>query len=161
MVVQSPVVQDETGRSVAAQPVWQVVTDESGVTAAIAYTDAAGYPEGATVLQPSSGNLAATSAAVTLPGVANEMVYLTGFDLTFAGATAESNVLLTISGLEGSDRLYVVSVPAGATKPGEPLFVSFNPPLPAEGLNTSIVLNLPSLGEGNTHAVVNAQGYRV
>lgn len=127
----------------------------------VAYTDAAGYPAGATVLQESSGNVSNAAAAVTLAKAVDKMVYLTGFDVSFAGATSASNVLLTITGLEGDDRTYVIPVPAGADGVGGNFARTFDPPLPAEDLNTDIVVSLAALGAGNTHACVNAQGFRV
>lgn len=54
-----------------------------------------------------------------------------------------------------------VPVPAGATLGVTPIFLEFNPSIPASAANTSIVLTLPSLGAGNTNASVSAWGYRV
>lgn len=141
----------------AAQATVSVGTDG----AAIAYADAAGYPEGATVLQAASGNIAANTATATLVKSADQTCYLTGFDLTFAGATAGSNVILTIVGLLGGTRSYIVVVPAGAAVAGAPIVVRFDPPLPALTVNTDIVVSVPTLGAGNTHTSLNAQGYRV
>jgi hypothetical protein len=131
------------------------------VGAPISYTDAAGYPAGSVVLNNSSGNKAATVATATLSSAAGKTTYLTGFDVSFAGATGASIVLMTVAGLLGGTRSYVIAVPAGAQVGGTSLSRTFDPPLPASAVATDIVVSLPSLGTGNTNAVVNAQGYRV
>lgn len=141
-------------------------TDAVKVTAigadglALAIADGAGYPEGVVILGGSSGNQANALAAVTLAKASGQMSYLTGFDMTFLGATGASTVLATVTGLAGGTRTYVIAVPAGVAVRGEPLVRSFSPPLPAADFNTDIVVSLPALGAGNTNAVVNAHGFR-
>jgi uncharacterized membrane protein len=108
----------------------------------------------------SSGNVAAATATATLAGVDDEITYITGFELTGAGATAASNITGTITGLAGGTMSYVVSIPAGVTVGIEPLVVEFSMPLAASGPNTAIVVSFPSFGTGNTNAVVNAHGYQ-
>lgn len=113
----------------------------------------------ATPLQASSGNVAAATATATLTTAATQTTYLSGFDITGAGATAASVILATITGLLGGTRTYALTIPAGATTGITPLTVAFNPPLPASAANTAIVVSAPSFGAGNTNAVANAQGY--
>jgi len=132
------------------------------VTAAgddVAYTDVAGYPTTATVLQVSSGVVSAAPAVATLPGSLGVTAYLTGFDISGAGATGAGVVVATIAGLRGGARTIVVAVPAGVTAALPPVVQRFDPPLVAAGENTAIVITVPSLGVGNTHACVNAQGF--
>ncbi|MBO9710554.1 MAG: hypothetical protein J7521_20325 [Caulobacter sp.] len=161
MVIRSPVVSDEVGQSIAATPVYPVGVDAAGAPVSIGYTDAAGYPAGSTILQGSSGNVAAASASVTLASATSQTVYLTGFDFTFTGATATSKVVATITGLAGGTRSYVIAVPAGVDVAGQPLALRFDPPLKAAATATDVVLSVPSLGAGNTNATLNAQGFRV
>lgn len=113
----------------------------------------------ATPLQGSSGNVAAAAATVTFSAVASQTNYLSGFDITGAGATGASVILATITGLLGGTRTYALAIPAGVTTGVTPLAVEFNPPLQASAANIAIVVSAPSFGAGNTNAVVNAQGY--
>lgn len=114
-----------------------------------------------TAIGATSGNVANASAVATLAapgaGITN---YLTGFEITFSGATAASVVVATVTGLLGGTRSYIVSVPAGATVGGTPLIVDFSTPIPASAANTAIVVTLPALGAGNTNACVNARGFK-
>ena len=109
----------------------------------------------------SSGNVANSSAIATIPAVAAKTTFITGFEITGAGATAGVVVLATITGLLGGTASYAVAAPAGAMIGLTPMTVVFNPPLPASAVNTAIVLTLPALGLGNTNAAVVAHGYSV
>jgi hypothetical protein len=121
----------------------------------------AGYPAGATPLSISSGNVAAAVASATLAAAAGVTTYITGFEMTGAGATAASVVSLTVAGLLGGTCTYSVPVPAGAAVGITPLLVNFIRPLPASAVNTAIVVSCPSLGAGNTNAAVSAHGFRL
>lgn len=112
-------------------------------------------------LQASSGNIAAATATATLAAALNRTTYISGFDVTGAGATAAAVVNLTITGLLGGTRTYTMVAPAGVTTSLTPLVVLFDPPLPASAPNTAIVVSLPTLGAGNTNVTVNAQGYQL
>jgi hypothetical protein len=113
----------------------------------------------ATQVAASSGNVAAAVATATLPAVAGKTNYLSGFDVSAAGATAAAVVLLTVTGVVDGPLTYVYTAPAGATVAAAPLRGTFNPPLPASAPNTAIAVSLPSLGTGNTNAAVNAYGF--
>lgn len=110
--------------------------------------------------QSSSGNVANASAVATLAAVAGKTTFISGFEITGAGATAAAVVIATVTGLLGGTASYIVAAPAGATAPLTTLAVVFNPPLPASALNTAIVVTLPALGLGNTNAAVVAHGYQ-
>ena len=117
-------------------------------------------PLGGTAVGASSGNVANASAAASLAAAAGLTNYVTGADITFAGATAAGVVLATITGLLGGTQTFVVVVPAGATVGGTPLALRFDPPHPASAANTAITVTLPALGAGNTNAAVNIRGIR-
>lgn len=119
-----------------------------------------GYPAGSTVLNSSSGNVAAAVATATLTSAASQTAYITGFEVTGAGATAASVVSVTITGTLGGTMTYTLAVVAGATLANQPLIVAFFPPIPASAANTNIVVSCPSLGAGNTNNTVTAHGYR-
>lgn len=106
-----------------------------------------------------SGNVANGSAVATLAAKAGYVTHISGFEITGAGATAAANVVATLTGLLGGTRSYIVVAPAGVNAPLQPLVVSFAEPLPASDENTAIVVTLPALGAGNTHACVNAHGF--
>lgn len=118
------------------------------------------YPTGAFVLNSSSGNVANASAVATVQSAASLTAYITGFEVTSAGATAASVVNVTVTGTQGGTMTYTLAVVAGATLGNQPLVVSFYPPIPASAVNTSIVVTVPALGAGNTNCTVSAHGYR-
>lgn len=115
---------------------------------------------GGTGVTSSSGNVANATATATLAapgaGITN---YLTGFEITAAGATAAAVVLVTVTGTIGGTMTFVFAVPAGATAPATPLIVAFPEPIPASAANVAIVVSLPALGAGNTNAAVVAHGF--
>ena len=129
--------------------------------ASVSSPGAAGYQAGATPVSASSGNVANAAAAATLPAVAGKTTYVTGFEITGAGATAAAVVLATLTGLTGGTATYVVVAPAGATTSITPLVVQFPAPIPASSVNAAITLTLPALGAGNTNAAVVAHGFQL
>lgn len=133
---------------------------EAAFVPAVMIVDSAGteIPAGGTATAASSGNVANASAVATLAAVAAKTNYLSGVEITFAGATAASVVLATITGLLGGTQTIVVPVPAGVAVAGVPVLLNFYPPHPASAVNTAIAVTLPALGAGNTNACVNARG---
>lgn len=125
------------------------------------------YPVGptgkaATPVQAASGNVAAAVAAATLAaGGANVMTYISGFEVTGAGATAALVVTVTVTGTLGGTLSYTYTATAGVTLANNPLIVEFNPPLQASALNTAIVVSCPSLGAGNTNNTVVVHGFQL
>lgn len=129
--------------------------------APVSSAGAAGYPIGATPVSASSGNVANANAVATLPAVAGKTTYITGFEITGAGATAAAVVLATLAGLVGGMATYVVVAPAGATTGITMMVVSFPMAIPASAVNTAITLTLPALGAGNTNAAVTVHGFNL
>jgi hypothetical protein len=127
---------------------------------AVMLTDSAGneVPAGGTAVAGTSGDVANASAAASLAAVASKTNYLTGFSITFSGATAASIVVATVTGLLGGTLSFVVAVPAGATVGGTPIIVDLAVPHPASAANTAITVTLPALGAGNAHACTNVRG---
>lgn len=127
---------------------------------AVMMVDSAGneVAAGGVAVAASSGNVANAIATATIAAVAAKTNYLTGFSITFSGATAASVVLATITGLLGGTISYVIAVPAGAAVGGQPLAVDLAIPHPASAPNAAIAVSLPALGAGNTNAVVNIRG---
>jgi len=112
-----------------------------------------------TYVTAASGNVAAASAVATMAAVAAKTNYATGFQITAAGATTALPVLATITGLITGTLTYVFVAPAGVLVAATPLIVAFPTPIPASAVNVAIVLTLPSLGSGNTHAAVVLHGF--
>lgn len=106
-----------------------------------------------------SGNQANATATATLPGSAGKTTFITGFDITAAGATTGLVVLITVTGIL-TPLSYVFAVPAGALLGATPFQAYFPAPIPASTPNAGIVVALPALGLGNTNAVVTAYGYQ-
>ena len=107
-----------------------------------------------------SSAVAAGGNSNTLPAAAGKTTYMTGFSVTGGGATAASNIAVTITGTVSNQLNYVIVVPAGATTSITPLIVTFNPPVPASAPNTGIVLTVPSFGAGNTAAAAEIHGFQ-
>lgn len=119
------------------------------------------YPVGATPVSGASGNVANASAVATLAAAVDKTTYITGFSVTFAGATGASNIIVAITGTTGGTLSYIITVPAGAAVAGTPLHVTFSHPVPASATNTAIVVTVPALGAGNTHAAAVATGFQL
>lgn len=133
----------------------------TGFVQAVMLVDSAGNESGVgggTAVGASSGNVANAQAQASLAAVAGKTNYLTGFTITFSGATAASVVLATVTGLAGGTQTFVVAVPAGVTVQGQTLNVDLAVPMPASAANTAITITLPALGAGNTNAAVNIRG---
>lgn len=118
------------------------------------------YPIGATPVT-NSANVAASAAVATLPGVQGKTTFICGAQFTGSGATTALVVNATISGVISGTMNYTYVATAGVLLVDQPIAVSFFPCIPASGLNTAIVVTLPSLGAGNTNAAVSAQGYQL
>lgn len=118
-------------------------------------------PSGATVVASSSGNVAAATATATLAGAVGKTTYISGFLVSGAGATAGSVINGTVVGLLGGTQTFTIAVPTGAILGITPLFIDYNPPLPASAVNTAIVVSTPSFGAGSTNATVSAWGYQI
>lgn len=108
----------------------------------------------------SSGTQAATTATCTLAASAGKTTYITGFQITGAGATGASVIAPTVTGVITGTMTYELAIPAGVTAPVTPLVVSFPIPVPASAVNTTIVVSAPSFGAGNTNASCVAQGFQ-
>lgn len=119
------------------------------------------YPSGATVITAASGNVANSAAAATLPGAPSKTTYITGFEITAAGATAAAAVTATVTGTISGTLSYTFTAPAGAALNAAPLVVSFVPAIPASGTNIAIAVSLPALGAGNLNATTVAHGYQL
>lgn len=115
-------------------------------------------PAGGTAVAGTSGNVANASAAAALTAVAAKTNYVSAVELTFAGATAASVVVATLTGLLGGAQSFILAVPAGVTVGGTPLLLKFHPPHPASAVNTAITATIPALGAGNTNACANIRG---
>lgn len=118
-----------------------------------------GRPIGSTPIRGASGNVANTAAVATLAAGTGPTAWITGFQVTAAGATAAANVVVTVAGILGGTASYVFTFPTGATVAALPLVVQFPAPIPASAISTNIVVTVPAAGAGNTHAAVVAHGF--
>jgi hypothetical protein len=96
----------------------------------------------------------------TLPGAAGKTTYITGFEVTGAGATGAGVITVTVTGTISGTLNYSLAIPAGASVGVTPLIVEFPEAIPASGANTAIVVNVPSFGAGNTNASAVAHGFQ-
>lgn len=117
------------------------------------------YPDGATPVTASSGDIAAGTAAAALPAVAGKTNYITGFTVTGSGATVGAVVAVTVVGGISGTMTFTYTAIAGAVLSNQPLIVSFPYPIPASAVNTAITVSCPTLGTGAAHNTVNAFGY--
>lgn len=116
-------------------------------------------PIGSTPVAASSANQANASAVALLNGVVGKTTYLSEVVINVGGATAASQVILTITGLLGGTMNIPINVQAGNIA-NAPIQLSFANPLPASAVNTSITVTLPALGAGSTAASVTASGFQ-
>jgi hypothetical protein len=119
------------------------------------------FDQNATPVTNSSGNLAATAGAATLPLVKGSTLALAGFEVTGSGATAASNILVTVTGVISGTLTYILPIPAGVTLSIVPLIVEFTLAVEASASGVAIAVNVPSFGAGNTNAAVVAHGFYV
>lgn len=119
------------------------------------------YPVGATPIQASSGNVADAAAVATFPAVANKTNYVTGITVNSTGATGSASVIATLVGALSGTLSFAYKTTSGAANLDTPMQLNFDPPIPASAVNTAMVLTLPALGAGNTHATVNMTGYYI
>jgi len=120
-----------------------------------------GYPVGAVPLAATSGNVANAAATATFAATASVTNYLSGVQFSAFGATAGGIAGLSITGLLGGTVQYFFTVPTGATNQITPIYLQFNPPIPASAANVAITASVAALGAGNTNAQLNIQGFRV
>lgn len=113
-----------------------------------------------TPIYATASSAATTSANVSLTIPASTMGYLDGFDIDGLGATAGSNVVVTITGLVGGTLTYAFGVTAGATVPVHQSY-RFNPPLQGSTMAQNIGVTLAGFGAGNTGFTNNAYGHYV
>ena len=118
-------------------------------------------PQGAIQVQASSGNVANATAAATMPADAARTNWITGFEVTGAGATAGAAVTVTVTGISGGTLSYTFSFPTGAAVGAQPLMIEFPEPIPASAINTAITVSCPAGGAGNTNTTVNVHGFKL
>lgn len=118
-----------------------------------------GVPVGFSV-NGTSGNVAAATATATLLATLGRVTHISGFYVTGGGATAGSIITVTVTGVKDGPFSYSFAVPTGAAVGAATLDVYFDPPIPATGPNTAIVVSAPSFGAGNTNACVVANGFQ-
>lgn len=124
-----------------------------------------GYPSNSVPLIAASANTPAGIITLTFAARVGWRNYLQHITCTGGGATAGSNIVAAITGLDvdgvATQPSFILSPPTGATV-GMPRFdVAYDPPLPATAANTAIVLTVPSFGAGNTHAMCSMTGFQI
>ena len=127
----------------------------------LATNGASAYPQGATPITASSGNVAAATAAATLAANSAKITYITGFAVSGAGATVALPVVVTVTGTITGTLHYIYSAVAGVLLANTPLVVTFPTPIPASAINTTIVVSCPTLGVGNTNNATVAYGFQL
>jgi hypothetical protein len=121
--------------------------------------DVAVVPALATAAIGGSGVVANAAAVATLPAKPTMTAYITGFQITGAGATAASAVAAQLAGIVGGPIAFAFTFPAGAGVAASPLVVTFPVAIPAAAMNTAITLTLPAAGAGNLAACVTIEGF--
>src|SRR5262245_19516949 len=111
-------------------------------------------------ISASSGNVAAATAAATLPAATGKTTYICGFVITSTASTAAAITVPTVNNTAGGTMSFVYASVAGATVQNQPLQVTFSPCIQANATNTTITVSVPSLGAGNTNSAVVAWGYQ-
>ena len=122
---------------------------------------AGSFPTGATPLTNSNGNATNAQAQATLAAVVGKTNYITSLTITGGGSTAGAAVLASLAGLKGGTTYYAVVAPVGARVPFPPVVIYFDPPHPANAVNTAITATLPALGAGGLAASVSITGFNI
>lgn len=104
---------------------------------------------------------AAANNQTLAAGGAGVRTFITGFYVDGLGATAASNITVTVTGLTNT-LSFTIPIPAGVTVAlgVARLLVIFMRPIPASADNTAIVVNVPSFGAGNTVSQAGAFGFQ-
>lgn len=126
-------------------------------TKPVPVTTVGALPSGSNPKTGASGNVANASAVATLAAVSGRTNYITGFQVTSAGATGPLAVNVTVTGLITGTATYTFvhgTVPALTT-----LIVPFDRPIPASATNTAITVTLPASGAGGLNAAACVQGF--
>lgn len=113
-----------------------------------------------TFISAASGNALTGVATATLAAVPLKTTYITGFDVTGSGATVGLPAICTVSNIIGGTLSYTYTFVAGALLPNQALNQRFNPPLPANAVNTSIVVSCTAGGLGVTNQFIAAYGFQ-
>jgi hypothetical protein len=106
-------------------------------------------------------NVYIPNTGVTVPS--NKLVYLCGFNVNGLGATALTNVLVQIFGIQRGDGVQATPAwsyqyPAGATANAVPITMTFTPCLAAVAPGAGINIFVPSAA-GNTQTNIALWGY--
>lgn len=109
------------------------------------------------VQSPSSAVVSNAATSVTITAAAATVAHITGFEVTGNGATVSTVITVTVTGTISGTLNYVLVIPVLAQ--GVSYQVEFPQPIPATAVNTSITVNLPAFGAGNTAAAVVAHGF--
>lgn len=117
------------------------------------------YPPNATAVTASSGNAANAAATAAFTASTTKLIWITGFDIGSAGATAAKAVTVTLTGVVNGPLVFTYATLAGASTLNAPLSIRFPAPIPATAVGTAVAVSLPALGTGNTNASVTAYGY--
>ena len=110
-----------------------------------------------------TGSGANSGISLSFPTSNSERVnYITGLEVTGAGATAASIVTVTLNGLySGITMQWDIAIPAGVTTPITPLVLNFTPPISGGTIGAGNTLTVPAFGAGNTNAKANLRGYQL
>jgi hypothetical protein len=138
-----------------------VVSSPTATNFNVTAVQSAAYPTGATPITAASGNVAAATATATLAATSGKTTYITGFSVTGTGATAALAVSVTVTNVVTGTMTYTYAAAAGVAVANTPLNITFPYPIPANTVNTTIVVSCPTLGSGNTNNTVNAYGFQL
>ena len=118
------------------------------------------YPTGATPVLASAngGNVSLTAS---MPAVGGKTNYVAGVFVSADGSTAGATSYVQLTGLVGGTiTIGVITFPAGALLAAQPIYIQFNPPIPASAVNTAIGLtNNTAAGSGNSKTNLFLWGY--
>lgn len=112
-----------------------------------------------TILTYSSGDVSAATATATMPAPAPAQVWnVTGLDIFGNSATGTSNVVCTVTGLQGGTQTIDINIGLISTNVQPPVSQQFA--CPKTGIaGTAIVFSCPTFGAGNTHAAIDISGF--
>lgn len=117
-----------------------------------------------TVISIGGTDVIVSSASANSPfglfmsAVAGATNYVTGFEISYTGATVGSVITATLNNVLGGQQFHIFTVPTGVNL-SDKYIVEYTRPLPAIGQNTQVFLSIPALGAGNVLTAATLHGF--
>jgi hypothetical protein len=122
-----------------------------------------GYPAGSIPLASATSGADTSTLSATLGSDPGRLTYVCGWAVSGLGATAATNVVVTVGNIfpgggGNTTLVYEYAFTATAVTPNVPIGNNFSPCLPTTAVGTGITVTVPGAA-GNTVTNINLWGY--